>query len=120
SEDMTLYCICKQVSFGAMVACDCPTCEIEWFHLGCVGFVTPPKGTWFCEKCAQLLNIDPSANGINIFKTNEQDNSADKGRKGRKRITEITTNGFLITPEKKAIFKDNHDAISSLLVGNGI
>lgn len=26
------YCICSQVSFGEMIACDNENCSIEWFH----------------------------------------------------------------------------------------
>jgi hypothetical protein len=26
------YCICSQVSFGEMIACDNEDCSIEWFH----------------------------------------------------------------------------------------
>ncbi|KAJ3278901.1 hypothetical protein HK104_001932, partial [Borealophlyctis nickersoniae] len=26
-------------------------CEIEWFHYGCVGLVSPPKGKWYCTSC---------------------------------------------------------------------
>ncbi|KAK4514692.1 uncharacterized protein ATC70_002294 [Mucor velutinosus] len=46
-----LYCYCSQVSFGEMVACDSGDCEIEWFHLECVGLKTPPKGKWYCKNC---------------------------------------------------------------------
>lgn len=45
------YCICNQVSFGRMVACDNPQCPIEWFHFACVKLEEEPKGKWFCEKC---------------------------------------------------------------------
>ncbi|KAF4370869.1 hypothetical protein G4B88_012669 [Cannabis sativa] len=48
------YCSCKQVSHGAMVACDNPSCSIEWFHFGCVGLKEQPKGKWFCPDCATL------------------------------------------------------------------
>ncbi|RRT46679.1 hypothetical protein B296_00052721 [Ensete ventricosum] len=73
------YCVCHQVSFGDMIACDnensiiscqqlysClshllfhlvvfdPQCEGgEWFHYSCVG-LTPEtrfKGKWFCPTC---------------------------------------------------------------------
>jgi hypothetical protein len=27
-----VYCICRQVAFGEMIACDNPDCEYEWFH----------------------------------------------------------------------------------------
>ena len=46
-----VYCICRQVSFGDMIACDNNSCEKEWFHYPCVGLVSPPKGKWFCTEC---------------------------------------------------------------------
>ncbi|RKP25395.1 plan Homeodomain finger of tumor Supressor Ing4 [Syncephalis pseudoplumigaleata] len=45
------YCFCQQVSFGEMVACDNPDCDIEWFHFECVGLKQLPKGEWFCPNC---------------------------------------------------------------------
>ncbi|KHN82417.1 Inhibitor of growth protein 5 [Toxocara canis] len=47
------YCICHQVSFGEMVMCDNKQCPIEWFHFQCVGLMEPPKGKWYCERCAE-------------------------------------------------------------------
>ena len=37
------YCICNQVSYGDMVACDNEDCPYEWFHYPCVGVTAPPK-----------------------------------------------------------------------------
>ena len=48
------YCICHQVSFGQMIACDNPDCPIEWFHIGCMGLSSIPKGKWYCPKCTPL------------------------------------------------------------------
>lgn len=45
------YCICQQVSYGEMVACDNRDCPIEWFHFDCVGLVTKPRGQWYCPQC---------------------------------------------------------------------
>jgi len=45
------YCICHQVSYGEMIACDNPECPIEWFHIGCMGLSSIPKGKWYCPKC---------------------------------------------------------------------
>uniref|UniRef100_H2Y5Q4 Inhibitor of growth protein n=1 Tax=Ciona savignyi TaxID=51511 RepID=H2Y5Q4_CIOSA len=45
------YCLCHQVSYGEMIGCDNQDCPIEWFHFGCVGLTTKPKGKWFCPKC---------------------------------------------------------------------
>ncbi|KAA3485482.1 PHD finger protein ING1-like [Gossypium australe] len=50
------YCLCNQVSYGEMVACDNPNCKIEWFHFGCVGLKDQPKGKWYCPDCAAVKN----------------------------------------------------------------
>ncbi|KAK8984642.1 hypothetical protein V6N11_008406 [Hibiscus sabdariffa] len=50
------YCLCNQVSYGEMVACDNPNCKIEWFHFGCVGLKEQPRGKWYCSDCAVLKN----------------------------------------------------------------
>lgn len=47
------YCICGQVAFGEMIACESDSCVTEWFHSACVG-LTPsnrPLGKWFCPPC---------------------------------------------------------------------
>ncbi|XP_062015882.1 PHD finger protein ING2-like [Rosa rugosa] len=48
------YCVCHQVSFGDMIACDNENCQGgEWFHYACVG-LTPEtrfKGKWYCPTC---------------------------------------------------------------------
>jgi hypothetical protein len=46
-----VYCICKQVAYGAMVACDNENCPWEWFHLPCIGMKRAPKGKWYCSEC---------------------------------------------------------------------
>ncbi|CAG5109541.1 Oidioi.mRNA.OKI2018_I69.chr2.g4062.t1.cds [Oikopleura dioica] len=48
------YCYCDQVSSGDMIACDNPTCLIEWFHFQCVGIKKEPKGDWYCPDCIKL------------------------------------------------------------------
>ncbi|CAI9108730.1 OLC1v1008407C1 [Oldenlandia corymbosa var. corymbosa] len=51
------YCVCNQVSFGDMIACDNENCQGgEWFHYTCVG-LTPEtrfRGKWYCPTCRQL------------------------------------------------------------------
>jgi len=49
--DEPTYCLCEQVSFGEMVACDNDLCPFEWFHFDCVQLSSKPKGKWFCPKC---------------------------------------------------------------------
>ena len=54
-EDKTLYCFCRNVSYGEMVACDGPHCKYEWFHYACVNLTEPPKGTWYCPDCRKEM-----------------------------------------------------------------
>ncbi|GLV34761.1 Inhibitor of growth family member 3 [Carabus blaptoides fortunei] len=49
------YCICNQVSYGDMVACDNEDCPFEWFHYPCVGITAPPKGKWYCPQCTSSM-----------------------------------------------------------------
>uniref|UniRef100_A0A1B6D9N5 Inhibitor of growth protein n=1 Tax=Clastoptera arizonana TaxID=38151 RepID=A0A1B6D9N5_9HEMI len=49
------YCICNEVAFGDMVACDNKTCPYEWFHYQCVGITDPPKGKWYCPQCMSAM-----------------------------------------------------------------
>ncbi|ORX54620.1 hypothetical protein DM01DRAFT_1322020 [Hesseltinella vesiculosa] len=50
-----VYCYCRQVSYGDMIACDNEECEIEWFHNECVGLTDPPKGKWYCRDCLVVV-----------------------------------------------------------------
>ncbi|CEP20863.1 Ing3 [Cyberlindnera jadinii] len=54
-DNNDIYCICREPSFGQMVACDNPNCKIEWFHYGCVGIVRAPRGKWFCPDCTKAI-----------------------------------------------------------------
>lgn len=54
-RDETKYCICRQISYGEMVACDNDECENEWFHYDCVGITQPPEGKWFCPDCTRKM-----------------------------------------------------------------
>ena len=50
-----IYCFCRNVSYGPMVACDNPSCPFEWFHYGCVNLKQVPKGKWYCsEDCKEI------------------------------------------------------------------
>jgi hypothetical protein len=51
-----VYCYCRQVSYGQMIACDNEGCQREWFHFACVGLTAEPKGKWYCPDCRKLLN----------------------------------------------------------------
>lgn len=47
------YCVCNQVSFGEMIACENDSCPIEWYHFSCVGLnpTKKIKGKWICPTC---------------------------------------------------------------------
>ncbi|KAF2226003.1 hypothetical protein BDZ85DRAFT_192716 [Elsinoe ampelina] len=47
------YCLCGDVSYGTMVACESINCPIEWFHLGCVDLqeMPPRLAKWYCPEC---------------------------------------------------------------------
>ena len=47
-----VYCFCRKVSYGQMIACDSPDCKFEWFHYICVGLKEEPAGRWLCASCA--------------------------------------------------------------------
>lgn len=40
TQSMETFCICTRGFIGCMVACDNPSCVVEWFHLECVGLKT--------------------------------------------------------------------------------
>jgi hypothetical protein len=51
-SDEPRYCLCDDISYGEMIACDNPKCKIEWYHLPCVGLTHAPKsGKWYCPAC---------------------------------------------------------------------
>uniref|UniRef100_A0A069DTY6 Inhibitor of growth protein n=1 Tax=Panstrongylus megistus TaxID=65343 RepID=A0A069DTY6_9HEMI len=49
------YCICNEVAFGTMVACDNKSCPYEWYHYPCVGITDKPKGKWYCPHCTGAM-----------------------------------------------------------------
>ena len=48
-----VYCICKRVAFGDMIACDDDECPIEWFHYSCVNITRKPRSRWLCPDCTK-------------------------------------------------------------------
>ena len=53
SNNEVKYCICNEVSYDDMVACDYEDCPVEWYHFSCIGLDerNPPKGKWYCPTC---------------------------------------------------------------------
>ena len=50
-----LYCSCKRVAFGDMIACDNDECPVEWFHYSCVNLTRKPRNSWVCPSCSYNL-----------------------------------------------------------------
>ncbi|ODQ80128.1 hypothetical protein BABINDRAFT_17989, partial [Babjeviella inositovora NRRL Y-12698] len=59
-EDETIYCFCRQVSYGNMIGCDNDDCRFEWFHWDCVGLKEQPKegAVWYCSDCKERMKKD--------------------------------------------------------------
>lgn len=79
-RDETKYCLCRQISYGAMVACDSEECEIEWFHYNCVGITQPPKGKWYCFDCTKRMNLQ------NHHHTSSHQQTQTHRKRGRKEM----------------------------------
>ncbi|RYH00672.1 hypothetical protein EON65_48905 [archaeon] len=47
-----VYCSCKRIAFGEMIACDNEDCPIEWFHYPCVNLTRKPRNSWICPVCS--------------------------------------------------------------------
>lgn len=93
-----LYCICKRVSFGEMIACDNQKCHIEWFHVGCVG-VDPgaEHAHWFCPTCRESKEE----------KKEESDSKERKYRTGRR------ASGVDVSSEADDIVEDDEGGAKS-------
>jgi hypothetical protein len=50
-----IYCYCRGISYGEMVACDAENCPREWFHLECVGLEKAPGKNSKCGNCIYFL-----------------------------------------------------------------
>lgn len=53
-KDENIYCSCKKISSGTMIACDNPECKIIWYHCACVNI--PEKeipDVWYCPECEE-------------------------------------------------------------------
>jgi hypothetical protein len=35
-----VYCVCRRVSYGNMIACENPDCLTEWFHFACMNLTS--------------------------------------------------------------------------------
>lgn len=52
-----IYCVCGQVAFGEMIACDGEHCDRDWFHLRCFGRLVE-YGKWLCPDCVKKAEND--------------------------------------------------------------
>ena len=56
-----VYCICRQIAYGDMIACDNEDCAIEWFHIKCTNLSKLPRNKWLCSDCARLKKLEKKA-----------------------------------------------------------
>ncbi|KAK8845481.1 hypothetical protein IAR55_006194 [Kwoniella newhampshirensis] len=57
--DSKVYCTCRGFSYGEMIGCDDDDCEIEWYHLSCLGLDKTPEGNWICPRCVERRKKQP-------------------------------------------------------------
>ena len=52
-SSVQLWCYCRKPDNSSedMIACDYPSCPIEWFHKSCLKLHSFPKGKWYCPDC---------------------------------------------------------------------
>lgn len=46
-----VYCICRTISSGQMIACENVDCIVEWYHFACMGLTQEPAEPWYCMNC---------------------------------------------------------------------
>jgi len=52
-----LWCVCKTAGRGSMVMCEGENCEIQWYHIKCVGLkeLPPEDERWYCsDNCKKV------------------------------------------------------------------
>lgn len=52
--DPELYCYCKRITGGPVIACDNEECAVGHFHMFCVGLKEQPRRLWVCDECRGL------------------------------------------------------------------
>ena len=95
-----VYCICRRVSFGEMIACDSDKCKYEWFHLACVGLTATPKGKWFCPLCTKR-KAKENAKKKAAEKEKASKSSSEKG-KGKKNAKAASSSSRSAGEKRKA------------------
>lgn len=52
-EEGYRYCYCEGTSYGQMIGCDGPDCEMEWFHVEYTDITALPakEEAWYCDAC---------------------------------------------------------------------
>lgn len=78
------YCICHDVSYGQMIACDSPRCPMEWFHYGCIGIIKTPVGKWYCsDECKKSFNKKETTIALPVSRKNETKLANNRKKKRR-------------------------------------
>ncbi|XP_035546114.1 uncharacterized protein LOC118348476 [Juglans regia] len=94
-------CLCNQVSYGEMVACDNPNCKIEWFHFGCVGLKEQLKGkwrTWLGLQVSVNTNLAPQL--LDVLLTKGAFKPFDRGREHISVFTLFNVRCYVVSPHR--------------------
>ena len=76
-----VYCLCRQVAFGEMIACDDPDCRVEWFHTQCVAISrSAMPSMWVCAECARRCAVMPGAGAVPAAAAGATAGAAPRGR----------------------------------------
>ncbi|GAA5828348.1 hypothetical protein JCM5353_004801 [Sporobolomyces roseus] len=77
-EDEEIFCYCRRVAFGEMVACENSSCPREWFHLECLGMTSAPKGDYYCDECRIVLGMEENEEVVSVVKKRGKGKAKDK------------------------------------------
>ncbi|XP_055334594.1 inhibitor of growth protein 3-like [Paramacrobiotus metropolitanus] len=89
-DDKLTYCFCKNPSFGFMVACDNPSCPIEWFHGSCVNVTAEEvEGkNWYCPDCVEAMKREKKYKAVrhelSKMDLHSKQDASHKSKKNRK------------------------------------
>jgi hypothetical protein len=99
-----VYCSCKRISFGEMIACENPNCPTEWYHFECAGLTEAPNVDWYCPTCIHLQVPAPAGQvEVLIVESPEKSNVETT----EVMIVESTEVMIVESPEKSIVVKKN-------------
>ena len=91
-----MFCYCGYGD-GEMIGCDGDKCPgNNWYHLECVGLRVEPRGTWYCQTCA-----DRKATREKLQK--ERSTRCSKRSRRESKLNNIDESKFVVTEKEKKL-----------------